>query len=138
MSECNFGEPRALYASVIPAILEGGRSDTFPCFCCHRHCLEEVNFIDILLIGIISLNGTKAEPASIEGFEAANDSSIEGLYMRCETRRKVYEGYTLGCIVNGMTGKVVQSESDVAVLQLQFDIPLLNPPKCNSVTEECI
>ena len=86
MSECNFGEPQALYASVIPAILEGGRSDIFPCFCCHRHCLEEVNFIDILLIGIISLNGTKAEPALIEGFEAANDSSIEGLYMRCETR----------------------------------------------------
>ena len=86
MSECDFGEPWALYASMVPAVLEGGRTDMLPCFCCHHHCLEEVNFIDILLISIVSLNGMKAELASIVGFEAANDPSIEGLDMRCETR----------------------------------------------------
>jgi hypothetical protein len=66
---------------------------------------------------------------SIVGLEGANDSGIERLNMRCETRVEVDKCYALGFIFNGMARKVVQSESDVAILQLQFDIPLLNPPK---------
>jgi len=110
-------------------MLKGGRTDALPCLRRHHHCLKEVNFIDILLISIVSLNSTEAELALIVGFEAANDSSIERLDMGCETRLKVDECYMLGFILNDMASKVVQSESDVAALQLQFNIPLLNPPK---------
>ena len=66
---------------------------------------------------------------SIMGFEAADYPSIERLNMRCETRSKIDESYTFGLILNAMAGKVVQSESNVMVLQLQLDIPLFNPPK---------
>jgi len=129
VSECDFGEWWLLYSSMIPAMLEGGRPDTLPCLCRHHHCLKEVDFIDILLISIVPLNSMEAELVLIVGFEAVNDSSIKRLDMQCETRLKVDECYILGFILNGMAGKVVQSESDVAVLQLQFNIPLLNPPK---------
>ena len=66
---------------------------------------------------------------SIMGFEAVDYPSIKRLNMRCETRSKIDESYTFGLILNAMARKVVQSESNVTVLQLQLDIPLFNPPK---------
>jgi len=81
MSECDFGEWRLLYPSMVPAILEGCRTDALPCLLCHHHCFKEVDFIDILLTSIVSLNSTEAELTSIVGFEAANDSGIKRLDM---------------------------------------------------------
>ena len=81
MFECDSGEWWLLYSGMVPAILEGSRTDALPCLLCHHHCLEEVDFIDILLISIVSLNSMKAELMSIVGFEAANDPSIERLDM---------------------------------------------------------
>src|SRR5258708_39420915 len=129
MSECDFGELWPLYSSMVPAILECSMTDTLPCLFCHHHCLKEADSIYIPLTSIVLLKCTEAELMSIVGFEAANDSSIKRLDVGCETRPKVDESYTFGFILNGMARKVVQSESDVVVFQLQFHIPFFNPPK---------
>ena len=129
MFECDFRDSWLLDSGMIPAILEGGRTNTLPGLLCHHHCLEKVYFINILLTSIVSLNRTEAKLTLIVGFEAANNSSIKRLDMGCETRPKVEKCYIFGFILNGMAGKVVQSESNVAVFQLQFDIPFLYAPK---------
>ena len=81
MFECYFGKLQVLYSSMVPAILDGSRTDALPCLLCHHHRLKEVDFIDILFASIILLNSTEAELALIVGFEAANDSGIKRLDM---------------------------------------------------------
>ena len=61
--------------------------------------------------------------------EAADNSGIKGLDVGGEARLKVDKSYTLWLIFDFVACKVVQCKSNMTVLELQFSIPLENPPK---------
>jgi len=61
--------------------------------------------------------------------EAADNPSIKGLDVGGEARLKVDKSDTFWLIFNFVACEIVQCKSDLMVLELQLNIPLLNPPK---------
>jgi hypothetical protein len=114
---------------MVPAILDGSRTDTLPGSPCHHHSLQNIGLVNIPLFSFVLLNSAKAKLASVVRLEGADNTSIEGLDMGGETGLKVDKSNTFGLVFDFVTSKVVQCKSDFTVLELQFKIPLLNPPK---------
>ena len=117
---------------MIPAVLDGGRTDALPCPLCHHHRLQKIDLVDIPLFSFVLLNSAEAKQAIVVRLEAADNPCIKGLDVGGEAGLKVDKCNTLWFIFDVMAREVVQCKSDFTILELQLDIPLLNPPKAQA------
>ena len=89
---CDWG----LDASVVPAVLDGFRCDSVPSISHHKHGFKKVDFVYIVFISLIKLNGLKAISMAVVSLDTTNNSSIAGLNKRCEIWLKIFKVDILG------------------------------------------
>lgn len=112
---------------MIPTVLYRLGGDVVPCSCGHLKDLEEADFINISFTKFVALEGILAESATIVGFEATNDPSIQRLDPRGEIWTEIDDCYVCRLIVNVVAGEVVEVEADLAVLLSHLIVEVTDP-----------
>ena len=89
---CDWG----LDASVVPAVLDGFGCDSVPSISHHKHGFKKVNFVYIVFISLVMLNGSKEISTAVVSLDTTNDSSVAGLNKRCEIQLEIFKVDILG------------------------------------------
>jgi hypothetical protein len=112
----------------MPAVLDGFGHDCIPSISCHKHGFEKVNFVYIVFISLVKLNGSKAISTAVVSLDTTNDSSIAGLNKRCEIWLEIFKADILRFVFDKMTRKVVNEHNDIVTSISHAYVKSFNPP----------